>query len=128
MKKYEGYYNTFEEAVKCKSLLQLKEHIENSGGYGGNPEQCNFRDYETAWIMEYNIIGRQTAQHYFSMKDKQWHRTPNKITMYSSWQSAKQPFKVMAQWILKVLGYKQKDIGFVNKFIQERKINELYGK
>ncbi len=126
--RYAGFYSTFEKTVKCKSLWQLQENIENAGGYGGDPEDCNFREYETAWIMEYNLIGRNSAQHYFSMKDKKWHRSATRITMYTSWQNARQPFKVIAQWLIDILGYRKRADDRINKFIQQEKIADLYGK
>lgn len=126
--RYEGHYDTLEKPIKSNSLLQVQEHIENLGGYESNKDNCCFKEYETAWIMEYNFIGRLTAQYYFSMKDKSWHRSQNKITMYSSWQNAVYPVKVVAQWVLKQTGHKSKDEKFINDFIQKSKIDELYGK
>ena len=119
--RYEGNYYKFEEAIKGMSLRQLQKYIENAGGYSGNPERCKFMDYETACITEYNFIGRETAQHYFSMNDNQWHRSPNAITMYGSWQNAKEPFRTIARWILDVFGFRKKEFDKYTKFIQERK-------
>ena len=127
MKRYEGNYATFTESVWCDSLLQLQEHIENSGGYEGNPDE-HFRDYETAWIYEYNIIGRNIASYHFSMLDKKWHKRDFKISNWLSWNKAKFPFKQIAQWLLDIFGYKKKHFDFVNKFVQQQKIDSLYGK
>lgn len=74
MKKYKGNYATFEEPVESNSLIQLQEHIENSAGYTGNPKGPIFREYETAWVYEYDDDGKRIAGYYFSMLNKQWNR------------------------------------------------------
>jgi len=120
-KHYTANYYTFEKLAKAKTLELLKRHLENAMGN-------NFKYYETAWISEYNILGRRTAQHYFSKKDKRWHKSPNPITMFSSWNNASEPFKLIARWLLITLGYKVAQDKEMNEFIQRRKINELSGK
>lgn len=117
--KYKGNYIDFEKPVVCDNLPQLKEHIENSGGYKGS-EGDEFRDYETASIEEFNIIGRRTAQYYFSMKDKKWHRSKNEITSYFSWSDSFEPLRSIAQFTLKKLGYKEKEAELIKKAIKER--------
>lgn len=78
MTKYVGLYETFEQPVVSTDLIQLKEHIENSAGYEGNAEKDVFKNYETAWIMEF-VNGVFVAQHYFSMIDKRWYRAMVRI-------------------------------------------------
>ena len=100
--KYKAHYDASEHPVGDKALSEIKEMIHNLAGY---KDKGVFKEYETAVIVEYNIIGRQTAQHYFSMIDRNWHRSSTEITSYYSWQTARQPYKKIAQWILKKLGY-----------------------
>ena len=128
MKKYEGKYESFDKPVWSNSLLQLQEHIENSGGYGGNPEECNFIDYESAWIYEYNIIGRHIASYYFSILDKKWHRLELDISNWMSWNKAVFPFKQIAQWYLEFFGYRKIQIDSMKKFVQKKDIDRLYGR
>ena len=118
---YIGNYTTIEESIKSDSLKQVKDIIELAMGE-------DFKEYETAWIMEYNIIGRFSAQHYFSMQDKKWHRSKTGIFMYSTYFKVIEPIKTIAQWIIDILGYRTKQNDALKKWIQERDINELYGR
>lgn len=126
MKRYEGTYASFDESVWCNSLWHLQEHIENASGYEGNPNN-DFKLYETAWIYEYNLIGRCIANYYFSMRDKEWHRGEFEITNYQSWSKAKSPFKQIAQWLLDILGFKKEQDTKIEKFVQKKEIEKLYG-
>lgn len=119
MEQYEGYYLSFDSYIKSKSLSGLKKKIEKAMG-------DKFKDYETAWINEYNLIGRRTACYYFSLRDKRWHKSSNRITSYMSWGSAISPFKQIAQWLL--IGNRIKEEEMTEAYLRKRKIDELYGK
>jgi hypothetical protein len=115
--RYEGYYATFENPIKGTSLSELISIIESAAGYENL--RSDFREYETAYISEYNSIERQTAKYYFSMRDKKWHRSENSLKEYRSWESAKEPYKTIAQWLLDKLGYKKVQEERWNKFAKE---------
>jgi hypothetical protein len=109
MKTWEGYYDTFEKPVivKYKSgypaflqLQSLQEHIENAAGWGGDPNNFTFTEYETARIYEYNGIGRFTAEIYFSKKYMAWQRDEVHRSKGRAWRKAKQPFKFIAEWFI----------------------------
>lgn len=124
--KYEGRYSDLEEPIKSKSLQEVQQKIEKLGEYNPKDKDSIFVEYYTAWIMEYNFIGRQTAQHYFSMLDRKWHRSPNRLTMYHSWNRAIEPIKTIVQWFLRVFGYRKQEQMKTSEWIQQNKINELY--
>lgn len=113
MKCYVGHYGEMEEHIESNSLIYVQACIEKEWG-------DNFLDYETAWIMEYNFMGRHSAQHYFSIKDKKWHRTKRSIIIYSSWDYAIEPFRTIAQYFIKKLGYLKKQQEATKKWIEER--------
>lgn len=100
-KSYNGWHEKIEEDLTGKSISKIKKDIELAMGE-------NFDDYMTAWIMEYNIIGRNSAQHYFSMHDKKWHKSKVSVTNSNSWAGATEPFRGIARWILKVSGQTDK--------------------
>lgn len=118
-KSYSGWHEKIDD-VKSKSLSEIKNKIELAMGE-------NFDDYMTSWIMEYNIIGRHSAQHYFSIKDKKWHILKVPITSNSSWHGAVEPLRSIAHWLLKVLGYKDKQDKQINEWIRKRKIEGIDG-
>lgn len=98
--RFEAYYETLENAIIRNSLSEIQKEIEKLGGFNRDDVRSDFKEHETAYIMEYNLLGRRTAQYYFSIKDKKWHRVPTKITDFSSWRYAKKPIKNIAEWIL----------------------------
>ena len=119
-KKYIGHYIAFENPIKSNSLSQSKKLIENSMG-------DKFVDYETASINEYNILNRQIAKYYFS-KGFGWKRSKISVIMYSSWNDAIKPIKDIAQYGLNIFGYKSEQEKEFAKFVQQRQIDELYGR
>lgn len=116
-KKYNGHYEKLEESVESKSREWLERHLRDIIG------KNDFIDYETAWIMEYNWIGRNSAQYYFSMKDKKWHKLKIGIEQMDSWASAIEPFRTVVWWILTKLGYKAKQEKQLRKWFKESTIN-----
>ena len=125
MSTYIGTYESIDGFIECKSLLQLQQKLQKCGGYEVDTEQPSFKEYETAGIIEYNFLGRNTAQYYFSAKDYSWHKTEIKQTNFMSWQNAKQPFKAIAQWFLSITGYTQEQSERIKKDIQQYKISQL---
>lgn len=119
-KSYNGSHDKIDEFIESKSLSEIKNKIELAMGE-------NFDDYMTSWIMEYNIIGRHSAQHYFSMKDKKWHRMKVSITSDSSWSGAVSPLREIARYFIKVLGYKEKQDKQLNEWIRKSKIEGIDG-
>src|SRR3990167_623698 len=111
IKIYEGGYIHFDEMIK-DSLSDIQAKIEMAMGK-------EFSDYETAHIFEYNFIRRQSAQYYFSIKDKKWHRSKIKITSSMSWAGAVEPFRSIALWLLKKLGYQAKEKKKLDKMVEQ---------
>lgn len=120
-KSYVGYHDTMEDSIEDKSLNSIKEKIELAMGK-------DFVDYTSACIIEYNIIKRNVAQHYFSLRDKKWHRSTTGVTDYSSWRHAIKPIGSIFQWFLIVSGHKEKQDDRTRRFIQKRDIDKLYGR
>lgn len=120
--RYKAYYLEIVNCDSCKSIKESKNHIEQLLiGY-------NFADYETARIDEFNFIGRNVATNYFSMNDKKWHRSENKIINHHSWNSAVSPIREIAQWILEVLGFRAEQEKRMRDFVQKKEIDKLYGR
>lgn len=105
MKKYEGNYDTFETPVRSWSLIKVQRLIEQAGGYDPEDRHGDFEAYTTAWINEFNLVGRTTAHYYFSLSYRKWIRTTNKLTLYRSWNTALKPIKAIAQWLLRLHAY-----------------------
>lgn len=127
--RYEGSHSALDKPVNSKSLLQVQEHIENAAGWGGDLNNIeSFSDYETAWINEYNFVGRNTASYCFSMKKKGWSRHEWKRTNWLSWRSSVSPIKEIAQWILDTLGFRAEQQKRIRDFTQKKEIDALYGR
>ena len=127
MNTYQAYYDTFDKPLVVKDkkgsrppvILQLQEHIEDAAGYHNLTN--TFAEYETARIYEFNSIGRQVAEYYFSMKAKKWMSSKTKVTVYHSWRNVEQPFKGIAQYLLTIFGYKKEQLNALNELVQKNK-------
>jgi hypothetical protein len=124
--RYEGNYDTFKDRVHYATLEMAQVQIEVA--MSENIED----EYYTAWIFEYNIIGRQTASYFYSKGEAGneigWNRIDTPITDFYSWHQAKKPFKKLARWLIEISGERAKQDKKIADFVRKKRIDELNGK
>lgn len=76
-------------------------------------------DYETAIINCYGPLGRRTGIILYSIKENGWIKISEGFLSYSSWDSAKKPIRLFAQWLLRTTGIRDRQLVAQQKFIRD---------